>query len=68
MHEGDLDQNKSSIFWQFACVGGCVQSLMLAQKFRIGMSEFWPILTFLLEQQTKFVLISLTLILSIRKE
>ena len=38
---------------QFACIVGCVQILMLAQKCRIRISEFWPRLTFLLEQQIK---------------
>ena len=44
------------IFSQFACVAGCVQSFMLALKCRIGISEFWPKLTILLEHQIKFVL------------
>ena len=44
------------IFRQHASVAVCVQSLMLAQKCRPRISEFWPKFTFLLEQQIKFVL------------
>ena len=52
---GHLDQEKSMISRQLACIAGCVQSFMLAQKCKIGISEFWPKLTFLLEYQVKFV-------------
>ena len=39
------------ILRQFANVAGCVRSFMLAQKYKIGISGFWPKLTVLLEQQ-----------------
>ena len=35
---------------------GCVRSLMLVQKSRPRISEFWPEFTYLLEQQIKFFL------------
>ena len=37
-------------------MAGCVLSFMLAQKYGLIISEIWPKLTFLLKQQTKFVL------------
>ena len=46
------------IFRQCALVTRCVQNFMLVPKCRIKITEFWPKLTFLLEQQTKFVFIS----------
>ena len=49
--------NQETTFMQIACVAGCVQSFMVAQKCKIGISEFWQRLTFLYEQQIKSVLI-----------
>ena len=48
------------ILSQFACVSGCVQCFTLAQKCRIGISEFWPKLTFLLKHQINFALVVIT--------
>ena len=42
---------------QFACLASCVLSFKLVHMCKFGISEFWPKLTFLLEQKTKFVLI-----------
>ena len=46
------------ILRQFSSMAGCVQSFILAQNCRLKIYDFWPILTLLLEQQIKFVLIS----------
>ena len=53
---GHFNQEISMTFRQVACAAGYVQSFMLAQNCRIRISEFWSKLTFLLEQQIKFVL------------
>ena len=55
MHGGHFNQEKSMIFRQFASEACCVQSFMLAQKCKVEISEFWPKLTFLPGQQTKYV-------------
>ena len=44
------------IFWHFADAAHCEKSLMLAQKCKTRISEFWPKLVFLLEQQIKSIL------------
>ena len=51
-------RKKSMTLRQYASVVGCARSFMLAQKYRLKISEFWPKFTFLLVQQIKIVLIS----------
>ena len=41
IHGEHFNQEKSLIFRQFACAAGKILSLMLAQKCKIGISEFW---------------------------
>ena len=61
LHGGPFNQDKSMIFWQFASIAGNVRSFMLAQKYRPRIPELWPKFTFLLKQQIKFILISVSL-------
>ena len=60
IHEEHSNQGKSTIFGQFDNITGYLRGFMLAQKCGTRISKFLPKFTFLLEQQIKVVVNSLS--------